>query len=642
MSGILGLYRLDGAPAAREHVDAMASLLAHRGPDRIATMLDGPVALGHALLATTPEAAGEHLPLVHAATGCTITADVRLDNRDELIGILGLVGRPGDAEIVLEAYLRWGDTCPGRLLGDFAFAIWDPRRRIVLCARDQLGMRSLLYHHAPGRLLAFATEARAILVVPDVPHRLHEARIADALVPRLEGVDATCTFFEDVHRLPPAHTLVVTPGGAWLRRYWQPEPGPELRLTTGEATEAFVDVLTASIRSRLRTIGPAGSMMSGGLDSSTAAALASRLQRESGRPALHTFSGVGPPGATDPETLAVHAMLALDAIVPTTVSHAELDALLPELEALQRQPGEPFDGGMAIIHALYLAARGAGLRTLLDGVSGDIVLADGQGLARLVRAGHWRAAYRELQAENRFWEGDTRPRAAFLAALRTAYAPGPVRRITQARRRRAEVAAILDEGLLSADLARRVDLEGRLRRADGHGSPLRVPDRADDRAQLIGHPFVPMGRERYDRVAGASGIEPRDPYLDLRVVSLTARLPDRLLVADGWPKLVLRRAGDGLVPDAVRWRLGRSHLGWEFTDAVMSRVAPPVWEELLTDMGPLEAFLDREKTRTLLRSVLGGSFALREEGYTLANLALWVRHHAERPKLSHNQGRTRQ
>ena len=158
----------------------------------------------------------------------------------------------GDAGLALAAYLEWGEGCVEHFLGDFAFAVWDPRHRRLFCARDHMGMRQLIYHHSPGRFFAFATEPRAILVLPQVPYRINEARIADYLVEELEGIDKTSTFFEEVYRLPPAHTLTVTPEGMRQRRYWALEAGPELRLASDdEYAEAFLEVFTEAVRCRL-------------------------------------------------------------------------------------------------------------------------------------------------------------------------------------------------------------------------------------------------------------------------------------------------------------------------------------------------------------------------------------------------------
>ena len=152
MSGIFGLFNQDAAPVQTEELADMASLLERRGPDRTGTWHDGAVGLGHTLLATTPEAVFEQLPLRHAESGCVITADVRLDNRAELLAGLGIAERfadTGDAEIILLAYLAWGETCVERLLGDFTFAIWDPRSRSALLRpRPLRHAASLLPSHA--------------------------------------------------------------------------------------------------------------------------------------------------------------------------------------------------------------------------------------------------------------------------------------------------------------------------------------------------------------------------------------------------------------------------------------------------------------------------------------------------------------
>jgi len=176
MSGICGQFNLDDAPVAAADLRAMTAMLEKRGPERTGRWRDGATGLGHTLLATTPELTFERQPFKHAETGCVITADVRLDNRDELLDAFGLLEQRdsiGDAELILLAYLEWGEDCLDRLLGDFAFAIWDPRHQKLFCARDHFGMRPLYYHHAPGKRFLFASDARSILVLPQVPYRIN-------------------------------------------------------------------------------------------------------------------------------------------------------------------------------------------------------------------------------------------------------------------------------------------------------------------------------------------------------------------------------------------------------------------------------------------------------------------------------------
>ena len=205
MSAIVGMLFADGRPVDPGDLERMTAPLAHRGPDGKGTWLGGRVGLGHLLLTTTPESQNERLPLER--DGLTITADARLDNRDELLRALDISPAAPDGELILAAYGRWGEACPARLLGDFAFAVWDTRRRILFAARDHFGVKPLYYFCSPG-VFAFASELKALLPVPFVPRRLDEERVADYLLSL--GEDTESTFYRDIRRLPPAHTITAT------------------------------------------------------------------------------------------------------------------------------------------------------------------------------------------------------------------------------------------------------------------------------------------------------------------------------------------------------------------------------------------------------------------------------------------------
>src|SRR5262245_26739983 len=122
----------------------MLAILAHRGPDGANHWRVGSIGLGHRMVWTTPESLHERLPLVFADGALAITADARIDNREELITALHLGGKPAseivDSALILSAYERWGEHCPEYLLGDFAFAIWDAREQTLFCARDHAGI----------------------------------------------------------------------------------------------------------------------------------------------------------------------------------------------------------------------------------------------------------------------------------------------------------------------------------------------------------------------------------------------------------------------------------------------------------------------------------------------------------------------
>ena len=153
MSGIAVLYQWDGAPADRSTVERMLGVIPYRAVDGSGVWINGPIAIGHAKLATTPEALTETSPFVDDSSGLVLSMDGRVDNRDELIADLNSRGhqiRTGtDAEIVLRAWQCWGAEAPAKLIGDFAFALWDPSKRTLFCARDPLGVKAFLLLQRP-------------------------------------------------------------------------------------------------------------------------------------------------------------------------------------------------------------------------------------------------------------------------------------------------------------------------------------------------------------------------------------------------------------------------------------------------------------------------------------------------------------
>lgn len=633
MSGLFSIYHLDAAPLAVEELQAMVELLRPCGPDGVGLWRSGPVGLGLTLLATTPELQAEPQPVVHRATGCAIAADVRLDNREDLLAALGSTA-VGDAGLILAAYLAWGEQCVARLRGDFTFALWDPQRQALLVARDPFGLRPLYYHWSAGRLFACASTARSLLALPDVPRQVNEARIADFLVQQLEGVDHTSTFFSAIYRLPPAHAALITPDGMRLWRYWTPEPRAELRLSSEDAyAEALRDVFTAAVRSRLRTAGPVGATLSGGLDSSSVVAVARELLAETGQGPLHTFSGVDPDPTNCPETKAIHAALTMPALQPHLVSYAELDRLMPELAELSWSLDEPFDDSMTLLRAVYLAAHHRDIKVMLDGGAGDIVLSEGDALARLLRRGRWLAAYRHAAGLHRFFGDRYSVGRELWRSARLAFTPSSVRRLYRRLRSpnlEQRVAANLRISLISPEFARRVHLAQRLSLLDSYSNANRLLSGGEQLARALNHPYVAAARERFWRTAAPLGIEPRDPFLDYRVVDFCLALPDDQRASTGWPKAILRRATGDRLPEAVRWRIGKEHLGWAFTLALMQIEPILEWMTfvLCSELHIIASYTAHEKIDLAVHGYFRDNDRLQAEAvYDVVHLANWFERH---------------
>ena len=604
MSGICGVWALYGG---KPDIGPIVAELQRRGPDATRQWRDGQVALGHTLLATTPEALVEQLPLTDAASGCTITADVRLDNREELVAALGLDKETrtiGDGELILRAYLKWGEDCPTHLLGDFAFVIWDAREERLFCARDHMGMRQFNYCHVEGGLFAFSTVDTALLALPLVPKSINEPRIADYIAD-LEGYDFTSTFFVHIHRLAPAHVLTVDSDGVAIRRYWTLRPPPRLTLPDNAAyAAAFLNVFTEAVRCRLRTARGLGAMLSGGLDSSSVVAVAAQLMSSP----LKTLSAVDPHTSGCAETKAIEAMLRIDGLDPIRIDKSDFGGKREALIAEMNEVRNPFEVNMTMLRSIYMTARDKGLNVVLDGGAGDVILTSDNRIAADLSAGRFRTAWREATEAAKFWKM-RQPRRylakELLAGAWVAFVPIAIRSRLRAMRVAKPFPAI------AHSFATRVDFDGRQRRADRH-SKMGVRSDAARRAQSILHPNLPSGRERYDQVAGSFGVESRDPFMDLRVIHFCLSLPPEQLQAGGWPKIILRRAIEAMLPGEIAWRRGKEHLGGDFT---MSLVATWTgWSDSMSDPNsPLRDYLSGDALREVraIRNAPPSSLAIR-------------------------------
>jgi asparagine synthase (glutamine-hydrolysing) len=315
LSGIVGMFRQDGAPVDPRLLQALTDYMSYRGPDANGIWHHGEVGLGHTLLQITSELAGERRcaptqASTHAAAAfrggrishCSLddrlwlTADARLDERTALIRELRGSGdkvseSAPDSELILRSYAAWGANCVDHLRGDFAFAIWDAPNELLFCARDHFGVKPFYYAQLKN-LFLFSNTLNCVRAHPDISGELNDSAIADFLLFGLNYNEGTTTF-RDVQRLPPAHCMTVSRGSLEWRQYWTPPTKERIRYRRdAEYVEHFQILLQSAVNDRLRT-DHVGILLSGGLDSTSLAATTKEISANNGgSPHIHTYTAL--------------------------------------------------------------------------------------------------------------------------------------------------------------------------------------------------------------------------------------------------------------------------------------------------------------------------------------------------------------
>ncbi|MFI5029053.1 MAG: asparagine synthase (glutamine-hydrolyzing) [Solirubrobacterales bacterium] len=287
MCGIAGIVSY-GAPPDREALARMTRVLAHRGPDDEGLFLEGPCGLGFRRLAIIDLVTGDQ-PM--SAGPATVVFNGEIYNYRERRTELERLGHrfetSSDTEVLLHAYLQWGEDFTPRLDGMFAFAIWDRSQRRLVAGRDRFGKKPFYYLHR-GELFLFGSELKALLEHPACGRVIDRAALRRYLA--FECVPTPHAIFEGVRKLREGHTLTLSSSGLREVRYFvlppaAPEPKRgERGRRADEAAIGLRERLDAAVRKRLVADVPLGVLLSGGIDSSAVTALAAAL-----KPGLKTF-----------------------------------------------------------------------------------------------------------------------------------------------------------------------------------------------------------------------------------------------------------------------------------------------------------------------------------------------------------------
>ena len=666
MSAIVGIFHPDGRPVDRVDLERMAEILTHRGPDDAGIWHEGSVGLGHRMLWTTPESLQEQFPLINRTGDLVLIADARIDNRDELVAALELSAWPpseiADSHLILAAYEKWDERCLEKLVGDFAFAIWDGRKRALFCARDHFGVRPF-YYYRTDRLFAFASEIKALFCIPEVPRRLNELRVGYHLA--LTVGDNALTFFRDIHRLRPAHSMLINHNRARSQAYWSLDPARELRIESDEAyAAAFRELFTEAVRCRLRSAFPVGSTLSGGLDSSAVTCVARDLLVQNGGKRLHTISAVYDETPECDERPFIDAVLSHGKLGSRFVHIDQLSPLTDRDRVFWVGDQPHASPTIFILQGLCQAAHREGIRVLLDGMDGDTAVSHGDGyLAELARAGQWSAFAMEAEAisqhENlpslpfllqqyglpyfaelaRGWRWMRFAREAsefskhFTVSRRNLFwhwgfkplVPEPLRRIRRAMRGRNSTGRNVHQ-ILNPDFVNRISLD---RHIESAAKTRSIPPKTarEEHYRGLTSGLIPSMFEIADGASMAFSIESRHPFYDKRLVEFCLALPPEQKLHQGWTRLVMRRALAGILPEEVQWRGGKAINSAAFTHGLLKFEARLLNDVIMGDSGNLEPFVDISALRTTFRRYLSQKQPADEmRVWHAVTLSLWLNH----------------
>ena len=557
MSAIAGLLRFDGHTVVRRDLERVANTLHLHGPDRSDLMVAGHVGLVHVLMRMTPEDQFDRQPW-RGASGSVITADLRLDNRDDVLARIGVAPQDAiawaDSRVLLTAWEKFGDEIWPTLRGPFAVAIWDPRSGILRLVRDHLGLNVVMWYRSE-HFFAFATMPKGLFALPDVPRELSEEKIADFLV--LNHADQATTIYRNIFRVLPAHVLALkTDGTMEQRRYWSPADIEPIRLSSNQAyADGLRECLDRAVRRQMRSAHPIGCYLSGGLDSSSVAALAARaLGERDQRLAAFTqvpregFDGSVPTGRYADETPYVEAIRKAAGNIDVTYvrnndcdDFAELERFFLALEGPVRNPTNL--GWMLAIPRL---ARAQGRRVLLGGPYGNYTISwhgwsqtvDHLLCGRLLTAcRQWRSFYR--RSPHSRW-------TAFRKLIIEPLVPEKLASWADRRRRPHRIAPWQDHAAIQPDFAAAMGVDARALEV-GHDFLYRM--RPGER--VAGLTPLDYGGDWLAAAKAITGVETRDPTADMDVVSFCFGVPSQQYLAEDIDRSLIRRAMWGLLPEIV-------------------------------------------------------------------------------------------
>ena len=633
MSGIAGIFYFDDRMVEHNDLKRIDEEIAFLGNDREGVYQNKNLGLIHRLFRTSPPDAFEMQPLEDSGLNLIITGDIRLDNREELLTKLSVskadsLAMP-DSRLTLFAFAKWGVECTSHLLGDFAFAIYDINKEELFCVRDHMGVKPFFYFHKPGKLFLFASTINAVLTHPDVQAELDPERIAFHLL-HFTSTDTVKdkTFFKNIFRLKPAHSLLAGKNKFSFNSFWDlKNEASKIQLkTTEEYASALLARFREAVRVRIRSNAPVAYSLSGGLDSSSVVCIARKLSDELGisAPLLTVYSDCDIPECDEKEFL--NAVLAEGSYehrnIP--VSHA-----LKAAFAFSRELNEPLIMPTASMNnATMVSSSERGARVILGGHDGDTVVSHGFNYpTELMNERRWvefrnllllpfatRPKINQLDLSDYLYKksapylkeyGRTHSLPEFLYQVLLAVKAGVIPY--------SKIHKLIGRGLFIWDKRKTwADYHPALRMSFLSSNKLEEILQAEIESQYSklhgesnSHPhavqsnIMQIANEQIHTLSNKFGMESRHPFLDKRVIELCVAVPSFMKYDNRRGRGVLREAMKNILPEKVRNRTRKVDFSAFLIKSLQSDDKGLFEDLLFSPENNLQTFIDLKKLKNM-------------------------------------------
>ncbi len=571
----------------------MLAVIRHRGPDGEGVTSAGQVTLGHRRLSILGLGPTGAQPMVRQHAALTYNGEIynHVELRRELEGFGHSFRSTSDTEVLLVAYLQWGESFVERLDGMWAFALHDRRAGLLLLSRDRFGEKPLLLGRKKGSLY-FASEHRQLRAI-GIGRKPNSDTALEYLALGRQ-TDPTATYFEGIDALAPGTSLRIdlASGVSDTRRYyWPGSSGTFTGVEQGDFQSVFEEEFTRSIRTRLRSDVPVGTLLSGGVDSSLIASLAGAIHRDATGSPLPAFTAVSDDPGNDESSYArlVARRCGLD-WHPVRVSAESSKSLWASTTEIYEQPTDP---SMPMQMEVLSLAKACGVTVILDGQGADEAW---QGYTRYAVAAMngtpWSQRFRFLRESSAHNSFSTRQ-----WILHYLYFNYPRIGAERNSRRMAKLGLPVSRGWLAERMARTVGARGRTLRQ------VQIDE-------LGGEQTVSLLRYM-DRMTMHLSMEGRVPFLDHRLVELAIHASREIKFQNGWSKHPLRLMLAKRVGPEVAWRTRK--IGFEGPRDAFDPADPAVVGEIRSSSLLREWGLDGVDVRRLPARV----------GWRLFALAIW-------------------